>query len=71
MQQKIQSQVGANIIARILISFSRPFDRLLTSVYEAAMFHKQSYCTAKKLDYVPLWFLDSIVAMNVMHVRTF
>ena len=43
--------------------------RLLTSVYEAATFNKQTLCTSKNLDYLPLWFLYSIVAMNVMLVR--
>ena len=42
--------------------------RMLTSVYEAATFQKQSICNAKELDYLPLWFLYSIVTMNVMLV---
>ena len=38
--------------------------RILTSVYEAATYNIQENCKNKNLDFLPLWFLYSIVIMN-------
>ena len=38
--------------------------RMLTSVYEAATHNAQENCQTKNLEFVPLWFLYSIVTMN-------
>ena len=38
--------------------------RILTSVYEAATYNDQENCKTKNLDFLPLWFLYSIVTMN-------
>ena len=43
--------------------------RLLTSVYEAVTIHKQLKCHEEKKDYLPLWFLYCIAAMNALLVR--
>ena len=42
--------------------------RLLTSVYEAITIHYQLKCTAENKDFLPLWFLYAIAAMNAMLV---
>ena len=38
--------------------------RILTSVYEAATYNAQENCKTKNLEFLPLWFLYSIVTMN-------
>lgn len=42
--------------------------RLLTSVYEAVTIHKQLECHEAGKDYLPLWFLYCIAAMNALLV---
>jgi hypothetical protein len=43
--------------------------RVLTNVYEAASIYKQEKCQESKKDYMPLWYLYSIVACNLLLVR--
>ena len=43
--------------------------RILTSVYEALTIHHQLKCTENKKDFLPLWFLYCIAAMNTMLVN--
>jgi hypothetical protein len=45
------------------------FNRVLTNVYEAASIYKQEKCQESKKDYMPLWYLYSIVACNLLLVR--
>ena len=42
--------------------------RILTSVYEAITIHRQLECGKKDMDYLPLWFLYCIAAMNSLLV---
>jgi len=42
--------------------------RLLTSVYEALTIHRQLECSAINKDFLPLWFLYCIAAMNALLV---
>ncbi len=44
--------------------------RVLTNVYEAASIYKQEKCQEVKKDYMPLWYLYSIVACNLLLVGT-
>ena len=44
--------------------------RVLTSVYEAATHTAQEKCKEKDLEYLPVWFLFSIVIMNGLLVST-
>jgi len=67
-QQNKECNLAMVLICTVATFFFCHLPRLLTSVYEAATFHHQEICTAKKLDYHPLWFLYSIVAMNVLLV---
>lgn len=67
-QQSKECNLAIILMCTVATFFFFHFPRLLTSVYEAATFHKQERCTEKNLDYLPLWFLYSIVAMNVMLV---
>eukprot|EP00090_Calanus_glacialis_P026330 TRINITY_DN41374_c0_g1_i1.p1 TRINITY_DN41374_c0_g1~~TRINITY_DN41374_c0_g1_i1.p1 ORF type:complete len:138 (+),score=39.22 TRINITY_DN41374_c0_g1_i1:45-458(+) len=67
-QQTKECNLAMILMCTVAMFFFSHFPRLLTSVYEAATFHKQERCTDKKLDYLPLWFLYTIVAMNVMLV---
>ena len=46
------------------LQFTIHVSRVLTSVYEAATHNAQEKCKTKNLDFLPLWFLYSIVAMN-------
>ena len=43
--------------------------RVLTSLYEALTIHKQLHCSAQQKDFLPLWFLYCIAAMNALLVR--
>ncbi len=47
------------------------FNRVLTNVYEAASIYKQEKCQESKKDYMPLWYLYSIVACNLLLVRLY
>ena len=38
-------------------------------MYEAVTIHKQLKCHEEKKDYLPLWFLYCIAAMNALLVR--
>merc|ERR1719264_675475 len=56
-------------LAIILLSTTLTFfvlhtPRLLTSVYEAITIHYQLKCTTENKDFLPLWFLYAIAAMN-------
>ena len=42
--------------------------RLLTSVYEAVTIHRQLKCEEEEKEYLPLWFLYCIAAMNSLLV---
>jgi hypothetical protein len=42
--------------------------RVLTNVYEAASIYKQEKCQESNKDYMPLWYLYSIVACNLLLV---
>ena len=42
--------------------------RVFTSLYEALSIEAQSTCEKKGMDYLPLWFLYSIVVMNILLV---
>ena len=42
--------------------------RLLTSVYEAVTIHRQLQCAEEEKDFLPLWFLYCIAAMNSLLV---
>ena len=42
--------------------------RVLTSLYEALNVQNQMTCEKKGMDYLPLWFLYSIVVMNILLV---
>merc|ERR1711892_1656576 len=66
--QSRECNLAMLLICTVATFFFFHMPRLLTSVYEAATFHKQSVCNAKKLDYLPLWFLYSIVTMNFLLV---
>ena len=60
-----------DIIGQNFPSTSIPenFSRLLTSVYEAFTIHDQLECSANGKDFLPLWFLYSIAAMNALLVK--
>merc|ERR1712208_198814 len=42
--------------------------RVFTSLYEALSVEAQMTCEKKQMDYLPLWFLYSIVVMNILLV---
>ena len=42
--------------------------RVFTSLYEALNVQNQMTCDKKGMDYLPLWFLYSIVVMNILLV---
>ena len=42
--------------------------RVFTSLYEALSVQAQMTCEKKGMDYLPLWFLYSIVVMNILLV---
>ena len=42
--------------------------RILLSVYEALTYHRQQTCTERKKDFLQLWFLYLIAAMNALLV---
>ena len=42
--------------------------RVFTSLYEALSVQAQMTCEKKDMDYMPLWFLYSIVVMNILLV---
>ena len=42
--------------------------RVFTSLYEALNVQNQMTCERKGMDYLPLWFLYSIVVMNILLV---
>ena len=51
-------------------TISISYSRLLTSVYEVATFNSQENCKKENLEFLPLWFLYSIVTMNGLLVRS-
>ena len=42
--------------------------RLLTSLFEALTIHQQLHCSEQQKDFLPLWFLYCIAAMNALLV---
>ena len=46
------------------------YPRVLTSLYEAVTIHKQLHCSAQQKDFLPLWFLYCIAAMNALLVNS-
>ena len=45
--------------------------RILTSVYEAITYNYQENCRLKNMEFLPLWFLYSIVTMNGLLVGSY
>ena len=45
--------------------------RILTTVYEAITYNYQENCRLKNLEFLPLWFLNSIVTMNGLLVGSY
>merc|ERR1712198_98764 len=56
------------LICTTLIFLVLHLPRLLTSVYEAFTMHHQWECNARDRDFLPLWFLYCIAAMNTLLV---
>ena len=59
------TKVGSFRLTSILFRID---SRVLTSLYEALNVQAQMTCEAKEMDYLPLWFLYSIVVMNILLV---
>merc|ERR1712002_612746 len=60
-------------LATILITTAVTFffmhlPRVLTSLYEAVTIHQQLHCSGQEKDFLPLWFLYCIAAMNTLLV---
>ena len=49
-------------------SYQSDIFRVFTSLYEALSVQAQMTCEKKGMDYLPLWFLYSIVVMNILLV---
>ena len=45
--------------------------RILTSVYEAITYNYQENCRLKNMEYLPLWFLYSIVTIQGLLVGSY
>jgi len=56
------------LICTAVTFFFLHLPRVLTSLYEALTIHKQLNCSSQQKDFLPLWFLYCIAAMNALLV---
>jgi len=67
-QQKKECNLATVLITTALTFWLLHMPRVFTSLYEALSVQAQMTCEKKDMDYMPLWFLYSIVVMNILLV---
>jgi len=67
-QQKKECNLATVLITTTLTFWLLHMPRVFTSLYEALNVQNQMTCERKGMDYLPLWFLYSIVVMNILLV---